>query len=203
MTRVLTAPRRAVLAAIVLAAGVAAGSPAAAAPPAGRGPHGNGSPHGPPPGHGGGERTDQGVVQSVSGSTVVIRALDGSTLSVPVGPGTRVLVDGRLAAPDGIAPGDVAVVTWNGRTTQRFEAFDLSPARNERLAVVKSVGPRRVVVSGSNGSPLTIRTNGHTRVYLDGRPATLRSVHAGFTLVLGSAPAYGKPVAELVFLSSA
>jgi hypothetical protein len=206
MTFVPSRLRRLAPTAIAVLALVAAAAPAAAAPPAGKESHGNpqGNPHGnptQPPGHGP-EQTDQGVVQSVSGSTVMIRALDGSTLNVPIGTSTRVLVDGRLASLGDVKPGDVAVVEWKGDSTRRFEAFDLSPARNERLAVVKSTSTNTVVVSGANGGSLSIHANVRTRIFLDGKASSLRSVHPGFTLVLGSTPAHGKPAAELVFLSS-
>ena len=43
---------------------------------------------------------DRGVVQSVDSSQIVLRALDGSTVSFGLLPGTRVRVPGRQHAPD-------------------------------------------------------------------------------------------------------
>jgi UDP-N-acetylmuramyl tripeptide synthase len=187
---------------LAVSAALAAGGPAGAAPP-------NGNPHTPttatkpPQGRGGPQQTDQGVVQSVSANEVVLKALDGSSVTVPVDGGTRVLVDGKVGTLQAVKPGFVAVATWKaGKAAQALQAFDLSPKSGERLATVRSVSSTRVVVTGANGGTVTIHANVRTHVFLDGRPSALRSIDAGDTLVVTGATAnHGKPAVELRFLS--
>src|SRR4051794_15788972 len=90
----------------------------------------------PSPSHGakskGAQVSDQGLVQSVSAGAVVLKALDGSTFTVPVGARTRVLVDGKLAPLRDVKPGFVALVKWQGgNTAQQLAAFDLSAKSGE------------------------------------------------------------------------
>lgn len=191
---------------LVLIAALAAGPPAGAAPPSGtqssKPAQSQGNPSKPPQGHGP-QETDQGVVQSVSASEVVLKTLDGSSVTVPVDGSTRVLVDGKLGTLQAVKPGFVAVAKWKaGKAAQQLQAFDLSAKSGERLATVKSVSSTRVVVTGANGGTVTIHANARTHVFLDGRPAALRSIDAGDTLVVTAATAnHGKPAVELRFLS--
>lgn len=197
---------RGLSAVLVLTAALAAGPPAGAAPPSGtqssKPAQSQGNPSKPPQGHGP-QETDQGVVQSVSASEVVLKTLDGSSVTVPVDGSTRVLVDGKLGTLQAVKPGFVAVAKWKaGKAAQQLQAFDLSAKSGERLATVKSVSSTRVVVTGANGGTVTIHANARTHVFLDGRPAALRSIDAGDTLVVTGATAnHGKPAVELRFLS--
>src|SRR5262249_14739459 len=84
------------------------------------------------------EVNDQGLGQSATASAVLLKALDGSTFTVPVGPQTRILVDGRLATTADVKPGFVALVKWEGgKAAQQLAAFDLSAKSGERLATVE------------------------------------------------------------------
>jgi hypothetical protein len=137
-----------------------------------------------------------GIVQSVSARAVVVRELDGSTVTVPVAGSTRIFVDGGHASLADVGPGFVASASWKaGRAAAELEAF----APSASVAVVQSVSDRAVVVSQAGGSTTTIRVTPRTRVLLDGRPVPLRTVQAGDTLVL-AAGAGAKPAAELRFL---
>jgi hypothetical protein len=51
----------------------------------------------------------QGVVQSLSGSTVVVRQLDGTTVSVGISRATRITIDGRSGKISDVKPGFVLV----------------------------------------------------------------------------------------------
>jgi hypothetical protein len=190
---------------VAVSVALAAGAPAGAAPPNGS-PSSNGHTQTnsakPPQSHGP-QQTDQGVVQSVSATEVVLKALDGSSVTVPVDGSTRVLVDGKVGTLQAVKPGFVAVATWKpGKAAQALQAFDLSPKSGERLATVKSVSSTRVVVNGANGGTVTIHANVRTHVFLDGRPSSLRSIQAGDTLVVtGTTANHGKPAVELRFLS--
>jgi hypothetical protein len=191
---------------VAVSVALAAGAPAGAAPPNGNPSSSNAhtptNPSKPPQSHGP-QQTDQGVVQSVSATEVVLKALDGSSVTVPVDGSTRVLVDGKVGTLQAVKPGFVAVATWKpGKAAQALQAFDLSPKSGERLATVKSVSSTRVVVNGANGGTVTIHANVRTHVFLDGRPSSLRSIQAGDTLVVTGATAnHGKPAVELRFLS--
>lgn len=151
----------------------------------------------------GAQVNDQGVVQSVAATSVLLKALDGSTFSVPVGTQTRVLVDGRLALLKEVKPGSVALVKWEGgKAAQQLEAFDLSAKSGERLATVQDVTRTSVAVTAASGGTVTIHANVRTRVFLDGKLSTLRSVKPGYTLVTtASAGKGGKPAGELLFLT--
>src|SRR6476660_6239292 len=86
----------AVCAAVALAgasfAGAATfGKPAQPGPPANAASPGKGS-----AAHGAG--TGEGIVQSVSAGAIVLRELDGSIVSVPVGSSTHVFLDGKKAS---------------------------------------------------------------------------------------------------------
>jgi hypothetical protein len=102
--------------------------------------HGRGGgPNAPPPGrsaaHGNGfnpganhqnsagvpSESVRGVVQSLSATAVVLKQLDGSTVSVPVDRHTRVFVDGRPAELTDVKPGDVLVASWSaGRAASQL-----------------------------------------------------------------------------------
>lgn len=189
---------------VAVSVALAAGAPAGAAPPNGNpsNSHSQANSSKPPQSHGP-QQTDQGVVQSASATEVVLKALDGSSVTVPVDGSTRVLVDGKVGTLQAVKPGFVAVATWKpGKAAQELQAFDLSPKSGERLATVRSVSSTRVVVNGANGGILTIHANVRTHVFLDGRPAALRTIVAGDTLVVTTATAnHGKPAVELRFLS--
>jgi hypothetical protein len=65
----------------------------------------------------------QGIVQSLSGSAVVVRQLDGSTVSVGVSRSTRITVDGRPGKISDVKPGFVLVTTvkaGQAASTMRF-----------------------------------------------------------------------------------
>ena len=53
----------------------------------------------------------QGVVQSVGASTVIVKQLDGSTVSVGIGKSTHVTVDGHPGKISDVKPGFVLVTT--------------------------------------------------------------------------------------------
>jgi hypothetical protein len=191
-----------VAAAALAAAAVASASRPAATPSGGKPAQTQTNPSAGAKSHGG-QVTEQGLVQSVSATAVLLKALDGSTSSIPVGPQTRVLVDGRFAPLGDVKPGFVAIVKWEGgKAAQQLEAFDLSAKSGERLATVESVSKTAVTVNGASGGSVTIHANVRTRVFLDGKPSTLKSVKSGYTLVLRAGTAKGgKPAGELRFLS--
>jgi hypothetical protein len=154
-----------------------------------------------PPGPAGPAQRAQGVVQAVTEGAVVLKELDGSTVRVPVGPKTRVFVDGKRALLADVAGGFVVIASWNGRHPAP-ELQALSPRGAASLTVVQSVLPNAVVVQAPGGATVTIRVNARTRVFVDGQPSTLRAVAPGSTLITRAEQSRGaRPARELRFLS--
>lgn len=183
----------------VAAVAAVAAAPGHAAPGSG---HGNG--HGKPQTANNatlhGDQTAQGVVQSVSPRAVVLKLLDGSSTTIPVDGKTRVLVDGKPSALSDVKPGFVATATVkDGKPTQDLQAFDPS-AQGAGMAVVQSVAQNGVAVTAADGTSVTIHANPKTRVFVNGKPASLHDVKPGFTIVIADGTKGGKPAAELHFL---
>lgn len=178
------------------AVAVAAAAALAAPPPGGAG----GAAAAARPGPARGEQSAQGVVQSVSARAVVLKRLDGSSVRVPVSAQTRVLVDGKTALLGDVKPGFLVSASWKaGTPTTELQA--LSPHAAAALTTVRSVLADAVVVTAADGTTVRIRVGAKTRVFLDGRPATLRDIRPGFTLVTPAGRAKnGKPTRELRFL---
>jgi hypothetical protein len=150
---------------------------------------------GPPARRGG---TGQGIVLSVSARAVVLKELDGSTVSVPVDAKTRVLVDGKPASLRAVKPGFVVFAKWTaGKATQELQALNAAD-----VAVVESVSADAVVVQEARGSTVTIPVDAKTRVFVDGKPASLRAVKPGYYTVVSNVKGSrgNKPASELRFL---
>lgn len=149
-----------------------------------------------PPARSGG--SGRGIVQSVSVRAVVLKELDGSTVRVPVDAKTRVLVDGKPASLRAVKPGFVAFAKWAaGKATQELQAFNTAG-----VGVVESVSADAVVVQEARGSTVTIPVDAKTRVFVDGKPASLRDVKPGYyTVVTNVKGSKGNmPASELRFL---
>ena len=79
--------------------------------------------------------TDRGVVQSISPAEITLRELDGTVVTLPVGPATRVRVNGAPARLADVRPGFVATVLHRGSRSR---------ARRARVREDRSAGrPRR------------------------------------------------------------
>jgi hypothetical protein len=174
--------------AATLAKPVPAGAQAKAPPPRGEGQVKSG--------------TGKGIVQSVSAQAIVLRELDGSTVRVPVASSTHVFVDGKRASLRDVKAGFVASAAWRaGKPARVLHAFDLSGPNAVNVGVVDSVSARSLVVTGTGGAPVSILVDAKTRVFVDGRRATLAAVKAGYTVVLLAKDSKrGKPARELRFL---
>jgi hypothetical protein len=81
----------------------------------------------------------EGIVQSVSAKAIVLRQLDGSTVGVPVGPGTHVFVNGKNASLRDVKRGFVASVTLKPGKPATLRAID--PAAQQAGAGAK--GPKK------------------------------------------------------------
>ena len=125
---------------------------------------------------------ERGIVQSLDATTVVLRALDGSDVSVPLAPTTRYRLNGRAAGPAEILPGFVAeavrgaagtavVVRAFGRAAERTESGVLVRQRAGALVLRRTTGERVRV-------PLTART----AVWRGGRRVARRALRPGLRL---------------------
>lgn len=90
---------------------------------------GNGDAHGKPvkttptsKGHSGNVSV-LGVVQAVWPTGVAVKQLDGSSVSVPVGHGTKVMIDGKPGSLSQVRPGAVLAATWQAGTIPSLLRF--------------------------------------------------------------------------------
>ena len=141
-----------------------------------------------------GPTTDRGIVQSVSSTQVVLRPLDGSTITLAVGPHTVVLLNGRPSALSALEPGFSAAVTHNGSRPARFvRAFGQKRAVKQiDKGYVVSVSTTLLVLRGLDGTTVSVGVNAQTQVLVDGAPSTLSALKPGYVaaaLHYGPAPA--------------
>lgn len=122
---------------------------------------------------------ERGIVQSVGPSEVVLRALDGSELTVEVGPATRVRLNGRPTGLAALRAGFVAeAVTVGNGPARLLRAF----GRVQGAAVVGElvqIHPRAVVLRRVTGVRVRIPLVRRTRVWRDGRVVPRRTLHPG------------------------
>ncbi|HEY7178818.1 MAG TPA: hypothetical protein VH305_06560 [Gaiella sp.] len=104
---------------------------------------------------------ERGIVQSVTPSAVVLRALDGVEIEVPVGARTRIRVNGVPATLADVRPGFVAeAVHFGTRPAVRLRAYGRVIATTLRGRLV-GVRDAWLVLRGGSGRqrvPLTAQT---------------------------------------------
>lgn len=193
MRAALTATACAALAAAFAAGNAAAGGPKAAKP--------DKSPKGAAAGSVvSGPQSAQGVVQSLTATAVVLRELDGSTVSVPVDPRTRIVVNGKPAALADVEPGFVGSASWTGgKSAPELDTFASASPAATSAEVVQSVLPDAVLVTTAGGT-VKLRVNSKTRLFVGGELATLRAIKPGYTLAASAGGKGNSPAAELRFL---
>ncbi len=135
---------------------------------------------------------DRGIVQSVSSTQVVLRALDGSTITITVGPRTRVFLNNDSAPLTAIQPGYVATALHDGN---RPAVYVRAVGKTAPLVVDKGV------ITAVSSTSITLRTGSGvvmitigpaTSIQLNGRPAGLGDLRPGYSAEVahrGSEPA--------------
>jgi hypothetical protein len=114
---------------------------------------------------------DRGVVQSVSPSEIVLTALDGSVLTFPVTPKTKVRVNRARASLDDVRPGFVASVTRDRKAQAvRIDAFGKVATVTDR-GVVTALTRNAITMRTADGGTLTIPLDRKTRFRFRGRAA--------------------------------
>jgi hypothetical protein len=135
-----------------------------------------------------GRVVERGVVQSVGPSEVVLRALDGSQVTVAVEPATRIRLNGRASTLAAVQSGFVAeaVITRNGRTVV-VRAFGRVTQPVVEGQVVR-LGPRLLVVRSATGTRLRAAVTQKTRVWRGGARVALRVLRTGMQVQVVRAP---------------
>lgn len=109
-----------------------------------------------------GETVDQGVVQSVTPTALELRRLDGTAVTVSLGPATTVRVNGRAASIEAIVPGDVARAAWTpGQPARLVQVSGVTTARTDQGVIVSRAG-RRIVLRTDAGATVTVRLGPRT-----------------------------------------
>ncbi len=130
---------------------------------------------------------ERGVVQSVNSTALVLRALDGTELTVPVDPATKVRVNGRRGTLAAIGPGFVVEAVRSGEGSAiAVRAFGRTATRLERGRLVR-LRQDTLILQRRNGRLQIPFTNG-TVVRQLGRRATVRSLRPGVHITVQIAP---------------
>jgi hypothetical protein len=125
---------------------------------------------------------ERGIVQSIDATAVVLRALDGTDVTVALGPATRLRLNGTAVSLDRIRPGLVAeAVTVGPGPARVLRAFGRVEPRVERGALFR-LRAAALVLRGNAGGRVVIPFGARTTVVRGGRPVRLRSLRPGVQL---------------------
>jgi hypothetical protein len=131
---------------------------------------------------------ERGIVQSVGPTEVVLRALDGTDAGVPVGPATRVRVNGRAATLASVSPGLVAEALRAGSgPAVVLRAFGPASGRVESGRIVR-VLPRALVLRRAPGDTVRIRVSPRTAVWRGTRTAGSDVLRRGMAVTIALSP---------------
>lgn len=122
---------------------------------------------------------DRGIVQSVSAGQVVLRALDGSTIPITVGPKTKVFLNDAPAPLSAIQPGYVVGALHDGSRPAVYVRAVGRAVLVVDKGVIVSVSATSLVLRTGAG-PITITVGPSTAVQLNGRSATLADLRPGY-----------------------
>lgn len=120
---------------------------------------------------------ERGIVQSVTSTAVVLRALDGTQVSVPLGPATRYRLNGRVAPAGAIRPGLVAEVMSEGGPAVVLRAF--GGGGLIEAGVLERKRLRVLLVRRSTGGTIRLALTARTGIWVNGRKATRRELQRG------------------------
>jgi hypothetical protein len=127
---------------------------------------------------------ERGIVQSVGPSAVVLRALDGTEVAVPVDAGTRVRLNGRAATLAVITPGLVAEAVRVGPgTAVAVRAFGPTSGRVETGRILR-VRKRALVLRRGPGATVRIPVSARTVVWRGSRTAGVGALRPGVQVTI-------------------
>lgn len=149
-----------------------------------------------------GATVDQGVVQSVTATSISLTRLDGTTVTVSVDTGTVVRLNGRRSTILAVPPGAVARVTWTtGAAARLVQAVGTATARNDEGVILVSA-PKRLVIRIASGESVTVRLGPGTVIRRgNGAVIARRRLVVGATVRASHVP--GSPALSVVLLSRA
>ena len=136
----------------------------------------------------------RGIVQSVSPGELVVRALDGSTITVAVDASARVRVNDTPAPLLAIRPGFVVVVTQHGQAPLTIDAYGAAraPAHVRPLVgTVRSVSADSLVLVVPGRGSVAFVLDSAGRILVDGKASAAAQVAVGS--VAAVRPAAGAP----------
>ncbi len=122
---------------------------------------------------------ERGIVQSLAPTSVVLRALDGSDVTVTLGPATRYRLNGRAATYADIRPGLVAeAVSGRAGIALVLRAF----GRQTESGVLVRRQPGVIVLRRPSGERVRVVLTSRTAVWLEGRRVARRMLRRGTQL---------------------
>ena len=145
-----------------------------------------------------GRVVERGIVQSVAPAAIVLRALDGTEVTVAVGPETRVRLNGRAATLAMVRRGFVAEAVTASGPALVIRAF----GRAEEEAVVGRlvrVRPQVIVVRSGTGERLRIPITRATRAWRGAATVGLHKLRGGMQVQVVRTP---KGAARVVLVLS-
>jgi hypothetical protein len=135
-----------------------------------------------------GRVVERGIVQSVGPASVVLRALDGTDVTVPVGPATRIRLNGRPARLSAVRSGFVAeAVTVGDGPAVVIRAFGRA-AQEAVVGELVRIRPHALVVLGDTGGRLRIAITRSTQARQGSARVALGALRPGMRVQVVRAP---------------
>ena len=146
-----------------------------------------------------GRIVERGIVQSVAPAAIVLRALDGTEVTVAVGPETRVRLNGRAATLAMVRRGFVAeAVTAASGPALVVRAFGRA-AEEAVVGRLVRVRPQVIVVRSGTGERLRIPITRATRAWRGAATVGLHTLRGGMQVQIVRTP---KGAARVVLVLS-
>ena len=131
---------------------------------------------------------ERGIVQSIDPAAVVVRALDGSDVSVRLVPATRFRLNGRPANVTDIRPGFVAEVVAAGSGPALVVRAFGDVERPAVRGTLARIGPRALFLRRPSGVTTRIRFGARTTVWRGGRRVDVLVLRPGMRVEVHRAP---------------
>jgi hypothetical protein len=125
---------------------------------------------------------ERGIVQSVGPTAVVLRALDGTDVTVALGPDTRYRLNGLPVRRGRIGAGLVAEAVLSGDGPALVLRAFGSAVPAIRTGVVLRAGEHTVVLRLRAGARMGIPLTDRTAVRRAGRPLAIRALQRGMSV---------------------
>ena len=136
----------------------------------------------------GGRVVERGIVQSVAPATIVLRALDGTEVTVAVGPETRVRLNGRAATLAMVRRGFVAEAVSSGSGPALVIRAFGRVAEEAVVGRLMRVRPQVIVVRSGTGERLRIPITRATRAWRGTATVALRALRGGMQVQIVRTP---------------